>query len=326
MFDITIIGAGPTGLFTAFYGGMRKMSVKIIEAMPQLGGQVSALYPEKDILDVGGFPNIDGQQLVNNLQQQSALFEPTFVLGETVQSVDKKEEQLFELTTDKETHYSKTVIIAAGVGAFQPRRLKIEGADTYENKSLHYFVNDMQQFAEKRVLVCGGGDSAVDWSLMLEPIAKEVTLIHRREKFRAHESSVENLMNSNIHVLTPFNPEVIVGDGEKIQQVALQEVKGDRRERIDVDSVIVNYGFISSLGPIKDWGLDIEKNSILVNTRMETNVAGIYAAGDINTYPGKINLIATGFGEGPTAVNNAKSYIDPKARVQPQHSTNMKLS
>lgn len=325
VYDLTIIGGGPTGLFTAFYGGMRRLSVKIIEAMPQLGGQLAALYPEKDIFDVGGFPKIRGQELVDNLREQAAIFDPTIVLGETVQAVDKQEGPLFKLTTDKDTHYSKTVIITAGVGAFQPRRLKVNGANDYENKSLHYFINDMQQFADQRVLVCGGGDSAVDWSLMLEPIAKEVTLIHRRDKFRAHEQSVENLMNSHVHVMTPFNAEEIIGDGEHIKQVALQEVKGDRKETIDVDSMIVNYGFISSLGPIKDWGLDIVKNSIVVNTKMETNVPGIYAAGDITTYPGKINLIATGFGEGPTAVNNAKSYIDPKARVQPQHSSNMDL-
>lgn len=325
IYDVTIIGGGPTGLFTAFYGGLRKMKVKIIEAMPQLGGQLSALYPEKDILDVGGFPKIRGQELVDNLVQQAKFFDPAIVLGETVENVEKLEEQSFKLTTDKDVHYTKTVIITAGVGAFQPRPLRVESADVYEGKNLHYFITDMNQFADQRVLVCGGGDSAVDWSLMLEPIASNVSLVHRRDKFRAHEQSVENLLKSKIEVVTPFIPTRLVGDGEKIKQVVLQEAKGEAEKVIDVDSVIVNYGFVSSLGPIKDWGLEIDKNSIVVNTRMETNIKGIYGAGDIVTYDGKINLIATGFGEGPTAISNAKSAIDPKARVQPQHSTNMKF-
>lgn len=325
IYDVTIIGGGPTGLFTAFYGGMRKMSVKIIEAMPHLGGQLSALYPEKDILDVGGFPKVRGQTLIDNLEEQMSLFEQTVALGEAVESIEKLDEQHFRLTTNEGVHHSKSVIIAAGVGAFQPRRLKIDEATQYENKALHYFIDDMQQFSNQRVLVCGGGDSAVDWSLMLESIAKEVTLIHRRDKFRAHEHSVDNLMNSNVRIMTPYTPQVIKGDGENINQVTLKEVKGEHSEIVDIDSMIVNYGFISSLGPIKDWGLDIEKNSLIVNSRMETNVSGIYAAGDINTYPGKVKLIATGFGEAPTAISNAKAYIDPKSRIQPQHSTNMKL-
>lgn len=324
-YDITIIGGGPTGLFTAFYGGLRKMKVKIIEAMPQLGGQLSALYPEKYIYDVGGFPKVSGQDLVDNLTEQAGFFDATSVLGETVENVEKLDEQLFKLTTNKDVHYSKTVIITAGVGAFQPRRLKVDHADYYEGKNLHYFITDLNQFSGKRVLICGGGDSAVDWALMLEPIAKSVSLVHRRDKFRAHEQSVEQLMNSSVHIQTPYVPTKIIGDDERIHQVVLQKMKEETEETIDVDDVIINYGFISSLGPIKDWGLAIEKNSIHVNTKMETNIKGIYAAGDIVTYDGKVKLIATGFGEGPTAVNNAKSYIDPKARLQPQHSTHMKF-
>lgn len=326
IYDVTIIGGGPTGLFTAFYGGLRKMKVKIIEAMPQLGGQLSALYPEKDILDVGGFPKIRGQKLVDNLIEQIQLFNPTIVLGENVEDIKKRDEQFFELRTNKETHYSKTVIITAGVGAFQPRKLRLEEAEQYEGRNLHYFVTDMSRFAGENVLVCGGGDSAVDWSLMLEPIANKVSLVHRRDTFRAHEQSVENLHNSKVEVRTPYLPKQLIGDGNTIRQVVLQHPKEENNEQtVDVDSVIVNFGFISSLGPIKDWGIEIEKNSIVVNSRMETNIKGIYGAGDIVTYDGKIKLIATGFGEGPTAISNAKSYIDPKARVQPQHSTNMKL-
>ncbi|WP_078379189.1 NAD(P)/FAD-dependent oxidoreductase [Sutcliffiella halmapala] len=323
VYDITIIGGGPTGLFTAFYGGMRQASVKIIESLPQLGGQLSALYPEKYIYDIAGFPKIRAQELINNLKEQMAKFEPTISLEQSVQTLEKMGDGTFKITTDKETHYSKAIIITAGNGAFQPRRLELEKAVEYENKNIHYFVDDMNKFAGKKVVVFGGGDSAVDWALMLEPIAEKVTLVHRRDKFRAHEHSVENLMNSKVEVKTPYVPYELVGDANAINQVILEKVKTEEREVLDVDDVIVNYGFVSSLGPIKDWGLEIEKNSIVVNSKMETNIPGIYAAGDICTYDGKVKLIACGFGEAPTAVNNAKSYIDPKAKVQPLHSTSL---
>lgn len=323
VYDITIIGGGPIGLFTAFYGGMRQASVKIIESLPQLGGQLSALYPEKYIYDVAGFPKIRAQELINNLKEQMAKFSPTTCLEQSVDKVEKQEDGNFKLTTNSEIHYTKTVIITAGNGAFQPRRIDLENASQYEGKNLHYFIDDLNHFAGKKVMVLGGGDSAVDWALMLEPIAEKVMLVHRRDKFRAHEHSVENLMNSKVEVKTPFVPVEIIGDENEIKQVVLEEVKGENKETIDVDALIVNYGFVSSLGPIKEWGLQIEKNSIVVNSKMETNIPGIYSAGDICTYDGKVKLIASGFGEAPTAVNNAKSYIDPKAKVQPLHSSSM---
>lgn len=322
IYDVTIIGAGPVGLFTAFYGGLRQASVKIIESLPHIGGQLSALYPEKNIYDVAGFPKVRAQDLVNNLQEQLQMFEPTFCLEEAIEEVERLEDGTFKLTSNQNTHFSKTIIITAGNGAFQPRKLNLKEATAYENRNLHYFVDHMMQFKDKRVVLFGGGDSAVDWSLMLEPIAKEVTLIHRREQFRAHEHSVKKLTESKVNVLTPFVPEALIGN-ELIEQVKVKEAKGEREITIDVDDVIVNYGFISSLGPIKTWGIDIEKNSIVVNSKMETNIEGIYAAGDICTYPGKVNLIATGFGEGPTAINNAKAAMEPNARIQPQHSTSL---
>ncbi|MDM5330473.1 NAD(P)/FAD-dependent oxidoreductase [Neobacillus sp. CF12] len=323
VYDITIIGGGPTGLFTAFYGGMRQASVKIIESLPQLGGQLSALYPEKYIYDVAGFPKVRAQELVNNLKEQMAKFEPTIALEQSVEKLEKQEDGTFKLTTNSEVHYSKTVIITAGNGAFQPRRLELESAAQYERKNLHYFIDDLNKFADQKVVVFGGGDSAVDWALMLEPIAKEVTIVHRRDKFRAHEHSVENLHNSKVIVKTPFVPAELIGDDLGIKQVVLTGVNGENKEAIDVDAVICNYGFVSSLGPIKEWGLEIEKNSIVVNSKMETAVPGIYAAGDICTYDGKVKLIACGFGEAPTAVNNAKAFIDPKAKIQPLHSSSM---
>jgi ferredoxin/flavodoxin---NADP+ reductase len=323
VYDITIIGGGPAGLFTAFYGGMRQASVKIIESLPQLGGQLAALYPEKNIYDVAGFPKIRAQELVNNLKEQMAKFKPTVVLEQSVDTLEKQESGIFKLTTNKEVHFSKTVIITAGNGAFQPRRIELENATQYEGRNLHYFIDELNQFACKKVVVFGGGDSAVDWALMLEPIAEKVTIVHRRDKFRAHEHSVENLHNSKVEIKTPFVPAEFYGDENGINQVVINSVDGETKDIIDVDAVIVNYGFVSSLGPIKSWGLEIEKNSIVVNSKMETNIPGIYAAGDICTYEGKVKLIACGFGEAPTAVNNAKAYIDPKAKIQPQHSSSM---
>src|SRR5690625_1377744 len=323
IYDNTIIGAGPTGLFTAFYGGMRSASVKLIESMPHTGGQLTALYPEKYIYDVAGFPKIRAQKLVDNLEEQLSLFDPTIVLGQTVETVEKLDDGTFKLTTStNDVHYSKVIIITAGNGAFEPRKLNIDGSEKYEATNLHYYVKNMQQFANEHVAILGGGDSAVDWALMLEPIAKQVTLIHRRDQFRAHEHSIQQLRESTVEILTPFVPTDIEGN-EKINTLVLQETRGEKIVKIDVDSVLCNYGFISKLGPIAHWGLNIERNSIVVNSKMETNIPGIYAVGDINTFPGKVKLIATGFGEGPVAINNAMQYMDPKARIQPRHSTRM---
>ncbi|SHE81309.1 thioredoxin reductase (NADPH) [Seinonella peptonophila] len=322
--DITIIGGGPTGLFAAFYAGMRHASVRVIESMPQLGGQLSALYPEKYIYDVAGFPKIKAQDLIQQLTKQTEMFAPEFCLDEKVLDVRKIEERLFEIETDKYTYQSRSVIITAGVGAFEPRKLNLPGVERFEQSNLHYFVNQMEDFRDQHVLIAGGGDSAVDWALMLEPIAKSVTIVHRRDKFRAHEHSVEQMLASSVRILTPKEIQSIEGD-TKISSVTLIDKKSNQTELLTPDAMIVSYGFISSLGPIKNWGLTLEKGSIIVNSRMETNIPGIYAAGDIATYPGKVKLIAVGFGEAPTAVNNAKQYIDPEARLQPGHSSNLNL-
>ncbi|SDE03904.1 thioredoxin reductase (NADPH) [Paenibacillus sp. UNCCL117] len=323
--DIIVIGGGPAGMFASFYGGMRQASVKLIESMPQLGGQLAALYPEKYIYDVAGFPKVTAQELVNNLDAQMKHFTGINIcLEEKVLRVEKKDERLFEITTDKGVHQSRAVIITGGVGAFEPRRLELPEAAKYEKKNLHYFVSDLHKFKNQKVLISGGGDSAVDWALMLEPIAEQVTLIHRRDKFRAHEHSVENLMKSKVNVLTP--KEIVSLHGtDNISSVVLSDIKSGEQTIVDVDAVIVNFGFVSSLGPIGEWGLQIENGSIVVDSRMETNIPGIFAAGDITTYPGKLKLIAVGFGEAPTAINNAKVYIDPSAKLSPGHSSNMKL-
>ncbi|KAA9008604.1 NAD(P)/FAD-dependent oxidoreductase [Paenibacillus spiritus] len=324
MSDLLIIGGGPAGMFAAFYGGMRQASVTLIESMPQLGGQLAALYPEKYIYDVAGFPKVSAQELVDNLTRQMNLFQTDVRLEEKVLSVVKQDERHFVVTTDKAEYHSQAVIITAGVGAFEPRRLELPEAARFEKANLHYFVSDLTAFAGKKVLISGGGDSAVDWALMLEPVAESVTLIHRRDKFRAHEHSVENLMKSTVQVITPTEITALHGE-EFITGVTLSDVKTKETREIEVDSVIVNFGFVSSLGPISEWGIGIENNSIVVDSRMETNIPGIFAAGDISTYPGKLKLIAVGFGEAPTAVNNAKVYIDPDAKLSPGHSSNMKL-
>ncbi|WP_310551624.1 NAD(P)/FAD-dependent oxidoreductase [Paenibacillus glufosinatiresistens] len=324
MSDLLIIGGGPAGMFAAFYGGMRQASVTLIESMPQLGGQLAALYPEKYIYDVAGFPKVSAQELVDNLTRQMNLFQTDVRLEEKVLSVVKQDERHFVVTTDKAEYHSQAVIITAGVGAFEPRRLELPEAARFEKANLHYFVSDLTAFAGKKVLISGGGDSAVDWALMLESVAESVTLIHRRDKFRAHEHSVENLMKSTVQVITPTEITALHGE-EFITGVTLSDVKTKETREIEVDSVIVNFGFVSSLGPISEWGIGIENNSIVVDSRMETNIPGIFAAGDISTYPGKLKLIAVGFGEAPTAVNNAKVYIDPDAKLSPGHSSNMKL-
>lgn len=323
IYDITIIGAGPAGLFTAFYGGMRQASVKLIESLPHTGGQLTALYPEKYIYDVAGFPKIRAQELVNNLEEQLNLFDSSLVLDETIETVEKLEDGTFKLTAaNNNVHYSRIIIVTAGNGAFEPRRLNIKECERFEATNLHYYVNDMNRYKGEHVAILGGGDSAVDWALMLEPIAKKVTLIHRRNEFRAHEHSIALLNESSIDVLTPFVPTDLEGD-DRIERLVLQEARGDKMIKLDVDAVLCNYGFVSKLGPIANWGLDIERNSIMVNQKMETNIPGIYAVGDINMFEGKVKLIATGFGEGPTAINNAMQFLDPKARIQPKHSTSM---
>nr|WP_295971415.1 NAD(P)/FAD-dependent oxidoreductase [uncultured Bacillus sp.] len=323
IYDITIIGGGPIGLFTAFYAGMRQATVKIIESLPQVGGQLSTLYPEKYIYDVAGFPKVRARELIDNLNVQLSNIKPVITLNQTVEKVVKQGDGIFKLTTNKEVHYSKTIIIAAGNGAFQPRKLELENSAHLEEKNLYYFIHHVNQFAGQRVAVFGGGDSAVDWALMLEPIVDKVTIIHRRHKFRAHEHSVRNLEISNVDIKTPFIPTKLISNSNGITQVRISHVKTKEVESLDVDAVIVNYGFVSSIGPLKRWGLEIKKHSIVVNSKMETSIEGIYACGDICTYDGKVKLIACGFGEAPIAVAQAKQYIDPAAKKHVPHSSDL---
>ncbi|MDN7246693.1 NAD(P)/FAD-dependent oxidoreductase [Planococcus shenhongbingii] len=321
IFDITIIGGGPTGLFASFYGGMRKMKVKIIDSLPQLGGQLTELYPDKFIYDVGGFEKVLAKDLVDNLVRQANYGDPAICLEETVAEVEREGDH-FMIRTDKDEHYTKSILLTAGVGAFQPRKIGVENSEPFEGKTLHYGVKDLTMFHDKKVVVLGGGDSAVDWAMMLENVASHVILSHRREKMTAHEANIDTLLQSKVEVKKPFGVKELVGENGQVREIILVDKEGNE-EHIDADHVIVNYGNITSLGPIKEWGLEMEKNSVVVNSKMETSIPGIYAAGDIATYEGKVKLIAVGFGEAPTAINNAKAYLDPKSKIQPLHSTSV---
>jgi len=324
LFDLTIIGGGPTGLFAIFYAGMRRMRTKVIEALPQLGGQLTALYPEKDIFDVGGFPSVIAKDLSKNLEKQAfkACPDCAVCLGEKVTGLEKQPDGSFKLTTDKGVHHTKAVLITAGIGAFAPRRVNIPGEVEFEGKGVTYNVTDPEEYRGTDVLIIGGGDSAVDYALMLEKVAKSVTIIHRRDQFRAHEETVEQMLHSTVNVKVFYEPKALIGSNSHVEGAIVFHNKTKEEETLTVNRVILGTGFVANLGEITQWGLEIpDGRSIAVNSKCETNIAGVYAAGDIATYPGKLKLIATGFGEAATAVNNAKSYIDPSAKAFPGHSS-----
>ncbi|BDG60958.1 NAD(P)/FAD-dependent oxidoreductase [Caldinitratiruptor microaerophilus] len=322
LYDITFIGGGPTGLFGIFYAGMRHARTKVIESLPELGGQLTALYPEKYIYDVGGFPEVLARDLVENLKKQAFTANPdcTVCLGERVIGLTREADGTFTLTTDKGTHRSRAVIITAGIGGFEPNRLPNEDAQRFEGKGVWYNIPELAWFQGKQVLVIGGGDSAVDYALMLEPIARHVTLIHRRDGFRAHDASVKKLAESSVEVKLFYELKSLSGDGW-VREATIFDNRTKEETTIPVDAVVIGTGFKASLGAIKDWGLEMKGNQIVVNSKGETNIPGVYAAGDIAWYPGKIRLIATGFGEVATAVNNAKAFIDPGSAVFPGHSS-----
>ncbi len=326
VYDLTIVGAGPTGLFATFYAGLRQMKTKIIDALEEPGGQVAVLYPEKYIFDVPGFTKILAKDLVKNLVEQAFQYNPTVVLGERVTTLHK-ENGVIELGTDKGTkHYSKAVLIAAGVGAFSPNRLEAPGASDYEGRGVYYFVKDKSVFKDKNLLIVGGGDSAVDWALNIKDTAKKMTLVHRRDVFRAHEGSVAELMKSSVEVKLFYEVKRVIGDGSRITQVVIFDNRSKAESTLDVDAILVNIGFRADLGPIKDWGLEISGREITANGKMETNIPGVYVAGDIaGPLDGvKLNLIATGYAQAALAVNVAKAYVDPNSKIFPGHSSEMK--
>lgn len=327
IYDITLIGAGPSGLFGAFYAGLREMRTKIVDALEDPGGQLTALYPEKFIYDVPGYPKVLSIDLVKNLVDQANMWRPTLCLGERVISLTRDEHGILTLTTDKAEHFTRTVVICAGVGAFQPKKLPQPELAQYEGHGLYYSVKTKSEFRGKNVLVVGGGDSAVDWALNLKDYAKKVTLIHRRDGFRAHGASVTALMHSPVEVKLFYELKTIEGKG-KVERAIVFENRTKEETVLPVDAVILTLGFSVDLGPIKSWGLEMEGTRyIRVNNKMETSIPGVYAAGDICSEPGMepMNLIVEGFAQASRAVNFAFQYTHPGAKAFPGHSSEKKL-
>ncbi|WP_099157224.1 NAD(P)/FAD-dependent oxidoreductase [Virgibacillus ndiopensis] len=324
LYDVTIVGGGPVGLFTAFYSGMREMKTKILEYLPFLGGKVSYFYPEKIIRDVGGIPAVTGDTFTEQLIEQATTFDPTIVLGKQVTTLQKLENGNFIVrTNDGEEHYSRTIILATGFGSLKTIKLDIPEATTYESGNLHYTVRNLEKFRGKKIVISGGGNSAIDWANELEPIAEEVTLIYRKETFSGIESNISKMKNSSVNVLTPYEVVILNGDGEIISDIVIENVKTKGQQTISSDHLIVNHGFAIDLGDIAGWGCDMADGTIKVDNTMQTSIPGIFAVGDIANYPNKLHLIAGGFNEGPIAVNSAKLHIAPSEELKALFSTNM---
>jgi thioredoxin reductase (NADPH) len=320
LYDITIIGGGPVGLFGCYYAGLRQMKTKVIDSLPQLGGQLTALYPEKYIYDVPGFPKILSKDLAIEFEKQALQYGATVCLEEQVLNLTPGE--VIQLETNKGIHLTKTVVIAGGVGAFSPKKMKAEGLDNFEGRGIAYSVMNKAIHRDQRVLIVGGGDSAVDWALNLQDTARQITLIHRRDGFRAHEDSVRQMMESLCDVKLFYELKEVRGE-TWVKSAVVFNNKTKEEEEIECEAILLMLGFNANLGPIREWGLEIRGNSIVVNPHMETNLPGVYAAGDIADFPGKLKLIATGTGDAAVAVNFAKTYIDPSAHAFPGHSSEL---
>jgi len=328
--DITIVGGGPTGIFALFYAGMRRATAQIVDALPELGGQLTALYPEKYIFDVAGFPKVLAKDLVKSLADQVKQFNQPIHLTQRVTGLEE-EDGHFVLVTETDRFPSKSLVIAAGIGAFSPRRLPQACAQPWYGRGIYDVVTDPEVFRGQRVVIIGGGDSAFDWGTQLLDRAERVTIVHRSDRFRAHGATIAQFQAAvdagraglfTFHELFDIK---CVGGSDKFSHVELREVKAKTTREIDADVVLPMLGFVSDLGPLAEWGLTLEKDEIVVNSMMETGRPGIYAAGDIVTYPGKLKLIATGFGEAATAVNQAVHWIYPDSKVAPGHSSNMEI-
>ena len=316
--DMLIVGAGPAGLFGAYYAGFRGFSVTVVDSLPELGGQVSALYPEKEILDVAGFPTIKGRELVNDLVKQAATADPRYFLDRTVTSLVTDADSGVTVTLDDGTEIGcKVVVITAGIGKFAPRRLP--AGEGWEGRGRVFFVPSFEGYADKDIVIVGGGDSAFDWAHSLHPIARSVTLVHRRDKFRAHQATVDAVLASSTEVVVNAEVTAISGDGQ-VEKVEITSKSGDVRT-VPAQAVIAALGFVADLSAMAEWGLEFENRHIKVDSAMRTNLPRVFAAGDITEYDGKVRLIATGFGEVATAVNNAAVVIDPAAHVFPGHSS-----
>ncbi|MRI01849.1 ferredoxin--NADP(+) reductase [Kriegella sp. EG-1] len=326
--DILIIGAGPTGLFAVFEAGLLKLKCHLIDALPQAGGQCSEIYPKKPIYDIPGFPEVLAGELVDNLMEQIKAFQPGFTLGERAETIDKLEDGTFVVTTNKGTkHQAPIVAIAGGLGSFEPRKPLLDNLEKFEDNGVAYIIKDPEVYRDKKVVIAGGGDSALDWSIFLADVASEVTLVHRRNEFRGALDSVEKVQDlknaGKINLITPAEIIGLKGDAN-LESVTIRK-SGDEGEEIEleVDNFIPLFGLSPKLGPIADWGLDIEKNAIKVDNTLDyqTNIPGIYAIGDVNTYPGKLKLILCGFHEATLMCQSAYQRIFPDKKYVMKYTT-----
>ncbi|MET1168914.1 MAG: NAD(P)/FAD-dependent oxidoreductase [Flavobacteriales bacterium] len=326
--DLLIIGAGPTGLFTVFEAGLLKMKCHLIDSLPQPGGQLAEIYPKKPIYDIPGYPIIMAGELVDKLMEQIKPFNPGFTLGESAVSIEKTKDGLFIVTTNKGTqHKASSVAIAGGLGVFTPRKPPIENLPAFEDKGVDYIVRNPEKFRNKRVVISGGGDSALDWTVFLADIASEVSLVHRRTSFRGHLDTVDKVQElaqqGKVKLIT--NAEVTAVHGtDQLSQITIKQKSADNL-LIDCDYWLPLFGLTPTLGPIADWGLDIEKNAIVVDntTDYRTNIEGIYAIGDVNTYPGKLKLILCGFHEATIMVQSAFKRAFPDKKISFKYTTVM---
>jgi thioredoxin reductase len=315
--DVAVVGAGPTGLFAAYYAGFRGLTVAVVDTLPEPGGQITAMYPEKDIVDVAGLPTVKGRDLVANLVAQAAPFAPHYLLGVRAEKLSYRDGLPVLHLADGSDLGCGAVIVTGGLGGFTPRPLPV--AEAYTGAGVVYFVPRLNDLAGHDVLIVGGGDSAFDWALALHPVARSVTLVHRRERFRAHAATVGRVRALPVPILV--NAQVTALHGAERVTAADIAIDRDGTQRLPVDTVIAALGFTADLGPLAEWGLRLDRRHILVSSTMATNLPRVFAAGDIVEYPGKVRLIATGFGEAATAVNNAAVAIDPGAHLFPGHSS-----
>ena len=319
--DLLVVGAGPTGLYATYYAGFRGMRVAVVDSLTEPGGQLMALYPEKPIYDVAGYPAVLARDLAASLVEQASSADPVYLLGRRAEGLTRREDGTLAIELDGgDQVVTKAVVVSAGIGTFTPRALP--GGDAFVGKGLRYVVTDLSALHDRDVLIVGGGDSAVDWALVLQDTASSVTLVHRRDQFRAHEGSVAQLRASKVNVLTPYAPhEVLAGADGRVRAVDVVNKQTEEHLVIDCDEVVAALGFVADLGPLQSWGLELSKRHLVVDSTMATNVPGVFAAGDIVEYHGKVRLISTGFGEAATAVNNAAPIVDPTAKVFPGHSS-----
>jgi thioredoxin reductase (NADPH) len=315
--DVAIVGAGPTGLFAAYYAGFRGLTVAVVDTLPEPGGQITAMYPEKDIFDVAGLPLVKGRDLVADLVAQAAPFAPLYLLGVRADKLSYRDGLPTLHLADGNDLNCGAVIVTGGLGSFTPRPLPAAGA--FPGAGIVYFVPRLDDLAGHDVLIVGGGDSAFDWALALHPVARSVTLVHRRDRFRAHAATVSRVQALPVDILV--NAQVTALHGAETVTAAEISVGQDGTRRIPVDTVVAALGFTADLGPLAEWGLQLDRRHIVVASTMATNLPRVFAAGDIVEYPGKVRLIATGFGEAATAVNNAAVAIDPGAHLVPGHSS-----